>query len=143
MSVQKGFDRFAKLGLEMEITEEDIDVTDEKLQADYTRDYMTLAFSEPSMVGFLSWGFWEGRHWRTDAAYFRKDWSPKPAALAWIDLVTNKWWTRASGETGADGVYKVRGFLGDYEITVTQGGRTKTIHTALKKENAPVEITLE
>jgi len=142
-AVLKGFDRFAALGLEMEITEEDIDVTDEQLQADFTRDYMTLAFSEPSMVGFLSWGFWEGRHWRSDAAYFRKDWSVKPAGQIWIDLVTNKWWTRASGQTDAQGLYKTRGFLGDYEITATQGGRTKTIHTALKKENAPLEITLE
>ncbi|HWB59287.1 MAG TPA: endo-1,4-beta-xylanase, partial [Chthoniobacteraceae bacterium] len=100
-AVQKGFERFAKLGLEMEITEEDVSVTDEQLQADYTRDYMTLAFSEPSMVGFLSWGFWEGRHWRSDAAYFRKDWSVKPAWQAWIDLVTKKWWTNASGATDA------------------------------------------
>lgn len=142
-AVQKGFERFAKLGLEMEVTEEDIDVTDEQLQADYTRDYMTLAFSEPSMVGFLSWGFWEGRHWRADAAYFRKDWTTKPAALAWIDLVTNKWWTRASGETDAQGVYKTRGFLGDYEITATLGGRTKTIKTTLTKGNGAVVITLE
>ena len=141
-AVLKGFDRFAGLGLEMEVTEEDIDVTDERLQADYTRDYMTLAFSEPSVTGFLSWGFWEGRHWRSDAAYFRKDWTPKPAALAWIDLVMNKWWTRTAGETDEQGLYKARGFLGDYEITVTQGGRSKTIRTTLKKDSAPVEITM-
>ena len=143
IAVEKGFDRFAKLGLEMEITEEDISVTDEQLQADYTRDYMTLAFSEPSMVGFLSWGFWEGRHWRSDAAYFHQDWTPKPAGQAWIDLVAKKWWTNASGATDAQGQYKTRGFLGDYEITVSAGGRSRTIKTTLKKENAPVEITLE
>lgn len=142
-AVLKGFDRFAKLGLEMEITEEDIDVTDEKLQADYTRDYMTLAFSHPSVVGFLSWGFWEGRHWRPTGAYFRKDWSLKPAGQVWIDLVTKKWWTNTTGETGADGHYKTRGFLGDYEITIHSGAQTKTIRTTLKKDGAPVEVTLE
>lgn len=142
-AVHKGFERFAKLGLEMEVTEEDVDVTDEQLQADYTRDYMTLAFSEPSVVGFLSWGFWEGRHWRADAAYYRKDWSMKPAAQEWRDLVMNRWWTRAAGVTDARGEYKVRGFFGDYKITVVRGGVAKTVLATLKKEGGAVEITME
>jgi GH35 family endo-1,4-beta-xylanase len=141
--VLKGFDRFAKLGLELEITEHDIDVTDEQLQADYTRDYMTLAFSHPAVTGFLSWGFWEGQHWRPNGAYFRKDWSIKPAGRVWIDLVMNKWWTRVSGKTNARGAYNTRGFLGDYEITVTHNGKSKTLLTTLKKDSAPVAVILE
>jgi GH35 family endo-1,4-beta-xylanase len=141
--VLKGFDRFAKFGLELEVTEHDIDVTDEQLQADYTRDYMTLAFSHPAVTGFLSWGFWEGRHWKPDAAYFRKDWSIKPAGQVWIDLVMHKWWTRASGQTDAQGSYNTRGFLGDYEITVTHDGKTKKLLTTLTKQSAPVEVVLE
>jgi len=142
-AVLKGLDRFATLGPELEITEHDIDVTDEQLQADYTRDYMTLAFSHPAVTGFLSWGFWEGRHWRPNGAYFRKDWSIKPAGKVWIDLVTNKWWTRASGETDAQGSYKTRGFLGDYEITVTHNGKSRTLRTTLQKNSKPVEAVLE
>jgi len=141
--VLKGLDRFAALGPELEITEHDIDVTDEQLQADYTRDYMTLAFSNPAVNGFLSWGFWEGQHWRPDGAYFRKDWSIKPAGRVWIDLVMNKWWTRVSGETDARGAYNTRGFLGDYEITITHNGKSKTLRTTLKRDSAPLEVVLE
>jgi GH35 family endo-1,4-beta-xylanase len=142
-AVLEGLDRFAKLGPEIEITEHDIDVTDEQLQADYTRDYMTLAFSHPAVTGFLSWGFWEGRHWKPDAAYFRKDWSIKPAGKAWIDLVFNKWWTRASGQTGAQGAYTTRGFLGDYEITATRGGKSKTVPFTLTKSSPRVNVVID
>jgi len=143
VQVLKGLDRFAKLGLALEITEHDINGTDEQLQADYTRDYMTLAFSHPAVTGFLSWGFWAGQHWRPDAAYFRKDWSIKPAGKVWIELVTNKWWSRVSGETDAQGAYNNRCFLGDYEIIVTHHGKSKTVLTTLKKESAPVDVVLE
>jgi len=143
VAVLKGFDRFGKLGPELEITEHDIDVTDEQLQADYTRDYMTLAFSHSAVTGFLSWGFWEGRHWKPSGAYFRRDWSLKPAGRVWIDLVTNKWWTRASGETNPQGAYYTRGFLGDYEITITHDGKSKTLRTTLRKNSAPLEAILE
>jgi len=142
-AVLKGLDRFAALGSELEITEHDIDVTDEKLQADYTRDYMTLAFSHPAVTGFLSWGFWEGAHWRPEGAYFRKDWSIKPAGQVWIDLVMNKWWTRVSGKTDARGAYDTRGFLGDYEITITLNGKSKVVRTTLNKDGAAVQVVLE
>lgn len=142
-SVLNGLDRFGALGIDLEITEYDVDVTDEQLQADYTRDYMTLAFSHPSVTGFLSWGFWEGQHWKPEAAYFRKDWSIKPAGQAWIDLVTKKWWTKASGQTDAQGSYKTRGFFGEYVVTVSKGDKTKTMGYRLKRQGEPLVITLD
>jgi GH35 family endo-1,4-beta-xylanase len=62
--LMKRFDRFAAFGKELEITEFDIDAADEATQADYTRDFMTAAFSQPSVKAFVMWGFWEaeGRH---------------------------------------------------------------------------------
>ena len=33
------------------------------MQADYTRDFLILAFSHPSVVGVQLWGFWENAHW--------------------------------------------------------------------------------
>jgi endo-1,4-beta-xylanase len=86
-------DRFAALGLIISLTEHDINMDDEVLQADYTRDFMTIAFSHPAVEGFLSWGFWEGRHWKPEAAYFRKDWELKPAGKVWLDLFSKEWST--------------------------------------------------
>lgn len=42
------YDRFAKFGLPLQLTEFDIDTRDEQLQADYLRDVMTITFSHPS-----------------------------------------------------------------------------------------------
>ncbi|HXI18191.1 MAG TPA: endo-1,4-beta-xylanase, partial [Chloroflexota bacterium] len=79
-------DHFAQLGLPIHITEFDIDTTDEALQEDYTRDFMTAMFSHPAVDAILMWGFWEARHWRPDAALFRRDWSIKPNGRAWTEL---------------------------------------------------------
>jgi endo-1,4-beta-xylanase len=135
-------DRFAKYGKTLQATEFDIDITDEKLQADYLRDYMTTLFSHPSVNGIIMWGFWEGRHWRPNAALYRRDWSIKPNGEAWIDLVKNRWWTNTTGTTGTDGKYSVRGFLGDYEIEVSKDGKVSKLQTSVDNAGRNISITL-
>ena len=135
-------DRFATLGLVLQITEFDIDTYDEKLQADYTRDFLTLCFSHPAMDSFLMWGFWEGRHWIPKAALYRKDWTAKPNALVWEDLLYKQWWTNADLTTGDDGAAGLRGFLGDYQITVTQGDLTVTQTITLAKDSSLFTLNL-
>ena len=141
--LMKRFDRFAAFGKELEITEFDIDTSDEATQADYTRDFMTAAFSQPSVKAFVMWGFWEGAHWRPRGAMLRRDWSLKPNAEAYQDLVFKRWWTNADGKTAAAGTFTARGFLGDYEIEVSAGGKSRTIRASLPKEGAAVECVLE
>ena len=113
-------DRFAEFHKDLEITEFDINTSDEQLQADYTRDFLTAMFAHPAIKGFLMWGFWEGRHWLPIAAMYRRNWDLKPNGQAWRDLVFRDWWTDVEGATGPDGVLSVPGggFLGDYDITV-------------------------
>ncbi len=135
-------DRFAKLGLTISITEHDIASSDETFQADFTRDFLYTTFSHPSVVAVLGWGFWERSHWKPSAAYYRADWSITPAGKVWNDLVTKTWWTNLNEKTGKDGSCNTRGFLGDYEITVRNGGRTKTVKTAIPKEGAKIEVVL-
>jgi len=137
------YDRFATLGLPIRITELDIDVQDEQLQADYLRDFLTASFSHPSINGILMWGFWEGEHWRPAAALWRKDWSVKPAGQAWLDLVRKQWWTTAEGTSTANGTFTIRSFLGDYTITVTSAGRTQTITATLPADGGDVRVVLK
>lgn len=106
-------------GLELQITEFDINTADEELQADYTRDFLIALYSHPSVTGFTKWGFWQKKHWKPDAAMFRADWSEKPNAKVWRDLVRGAWLTRAELKTDAVGTAVTRGHLGDYEFTVT------------------------
>jgi len=89
------------------------------------------------------WGFWEGAHWRTRGAMLRHDWSVKPNGEVYKDLVFKRWWTNANGKTGAQGTFATRGFLGDYEIEVKAGGKSKTVRASLPKEGAKVECVLD
>ena len=131
-------DRYAALGLPVRFTEFDIKTDDEELQADYTRDFLTLAFSHASVVGVQLWGFWERAHWIPEAAMYRADWSEKPNARAYKALVLDQWRTRTSGATDAQGVWRGRGFHGDYVVTVEQGGQTyEQVFTVRPGEAAP------
>lgn len=137
------YDRFAKLGLPIKITELDVDHPDETLQAEYLRDFMIVSFSHPSINGILMWGFWESQHWRPNAALWRKDWSIKPAGEAWLDLVRNQWWTKHDGQTDTQGALSVRGFLGEYEVSATLNNRTTEARVSLPREGAAVRLVLE
>jgi endo-1,4-beta-xylanase len=120
-------DRFGKLGLPIQITEFDINTYDEPLACDYTRDFLTAMFAHESVVGVMTWGFWENRHWIPNAAFYRADWSPRPAASKWENLVRKQWWTDVEATTDGTGVAKVRGFLGDYEIASEDVSRSVTL----------------
>ena len=124
-------DRFATFGRPIQVTEFDVDTLDESLQADYTRDYMTLVFSHPSTIGILTWGFLEKAHWIPNAAFYRADWSLRPAGAAWYDLVFKQWWTpEQRGVADSHGEFKMRGFHGDYVVEVVVGDQIarKTVH---------------
>ncbi|MGE5489033.1 MAG: endo-1,4-beta-xylanase [bacterium] len=141
--VLRRLDRFAAFGRELAITEFDIETADEATQADYTRDFMIATFAHPSVKAFLMWGFWEGAHWKPSGAMIRRDWSVKPNGEVYKDLVFKRWWTNTDGKTGTQGTFATRGFLGDYEIEVKAGGRTKTVRASLPREGANVECVLD
>jgi GH35 family endo-1,4-beta-xylanase len=116
--MQSIIERYSQLPLALAITEFDVNMLDEQLQADYTRDVMTLIFSYPKFNDFLLWGFWEKSHWQPHAALYRGDWSSKPNALVFNELVFRDWWSSKSGVTDANGKFALRGFKGTYNVTV-------------------------
>jgi GH35 family endo-1,4-beta-xylanase len=133
-------DRFATLGLPIQATEFDIDSRDARLKSQYMRDFMTAFFAHPSTVGIIMWGFWEGQHWRPDAALWSRSWRLQPWGRVWVDLVTDEWWTDESGVTDENGRYALRGFRGEYEIGVSAGGTTRVFPVALDSAGASVEV---
>ncbi|MFI7063716.1 endo-1,4-beta-xylanase [Kribbella sp. NPDC050124] len=129
-------DRYSALGLPIEITEFDVagrstTSVDEQLQADYTRDFLTTMFSHPKVDAVSTFGLWQANIWHPMAALYRTDWSAKPNAQVWRDLIYRQWWTNAQGTTNAAGSYTARGFLGDYLVTVTVNGVTKQQRVAM------------
>ncbi len=134
-------DKLAPLGFALQVTEFDLDLTDEALQADYLRDFLTALFSHPAVGAFQMWGFWEGRHWRPNAALWRKDWSIKPAGQAYLDLL-KEWSTHEKLATGADGQAATRAFLGDYRISAAKGKAAAESAFTLGAEGGTVTLTL-
>ena len=54
-NILQTLDRFAGFGLDMQITEFDVERTDRDLQARYTTDFLIAVFSHPATVGLLTW----------------------------------------------------------------------------------------
>lgn len=120
-------DRFATLGKEIKITEHDINVSQRQVQADYTRDFMTICFSHESVKSFLFWGFWANSHWLPDGALYNSDWTIRPHGEAYKDLVFNQWWTKKTNSlTNEQGKLTVEGFLGTFKYTIKSGDKTRT-----------------
>lgn len=134
---------YTKIGLPATITEYDLKTNDKALEADYTRDFMTLCFACPNVNAFLIWGFWDGDHWLGDSPLFNRDWSLKPSGQAYMDLVFKKWRTRETGVTGSDGAYRFRGFQGDYAIQVSYGGKTSEATMRLGPGGAATVVRLD
>jgi GH35 family endo-1,4-beta-xylanase len=142
--VLRDLDLLQTSGLSIQVTEFDIDLQDEQLQADYTRDFLIACYSHPALDGFTIWGFWEGQHWKPAAAMFRKDWSEKPNLQVWRDLVVNQWRTRLAGAADQQGRYAARGHKGLYEVVITtpDGKSTETRRFDLSDTPRTTIITL-
>lgn len=135
-------DIFATSGLPVQITEFDVNTPDEELQADYTRDFLIACYSHPNVTGFSIWGFWESKHWKPDAAMFRKDWTPKPNAAIWREYVTGKWKTSVDEKTNIKGEVNSRGHLGQYEIVITKEDSIVKLMYRLTKTSEPLNVVL-
>lgn len=139
----KVYDDFAEIAPRLQLSEFDVEAgDDEELQADYYRDVMLASFSHPNFNAIVQWGFWENAHWKPHAALWRKDWSLKPAGKVFVDLVSKEWWTNGSGKTDANGVCRVRGFLGDYKVVIQSGERNTTVQTKLGQKGQKIRIQL-
>lgn len=133
-------DRFAKIVPRQSITEYDIvTVEDEELAADYTRDVLISVFSHPAYSSFLLWGFWEGSHWKPEAASWSKDWTVRKRGEVLEEWIGKKWHTEVTLRTDANGKATWRGFPGVYEVAVAGGIETVVV----PKSKPSVSLRLE
>lgn len=135
-------DQLASFDLPMMITEFDMDTDDTALLADFTRDMMTLAFSHPSVEGFVFWGFWEGRQALSESGMHRQDWSIKPNGEVYRDLVLRRWWTDDVALSNADGDLLTRAFLGDYVVTARKDDLSATATLTLGSDGESITLRL-
>ena len=99
----------SQFNLPIAITEFDVESLSAQLQADYLRDYMTMAFSQGKVDQFVHWGFWSPAHWKPSSAMYNADFSIRPNGQAYEDLVFGNWWTDTRG-TSRSGAFAGRCF---------------------------------
>ena len=122
----------AETAAEIQITEFDLNTLNDQAHAAYTRDFLTAVYAHPRVSGITLWGFWEGDHWLPAAAVWRRDWTPRPAAGVYEDLLGRTWRTHVETRTGPDGALQARVFTGDLLLNVgPAGGRTATVPIAV------------
>ena len=121
-SVDQRMANLASAGLPLWITEYDSVNSDENLRADNLERLFRSAFANPSAKGILMWGFWAGSHWRgADGAIVNLDWSLNEAGRRYQSLL-QEWTTSAHGQSDATGRLALRGYHGDYRVTITLPG---------------------
>jgi endo-1,4-beta-xylanase len=137
-------DRFQReTRAEIQITEFDLDTRDEQTQAEYTRDFFTACFAHPAVTGITMWGFWGEMMYVPNGAFFRKDFSPKPNGVMLEELLTKTWWTRLEGESGDEGAWAGKVFLGTLDVTVTSGEQTVKETVTLEEAGGERTITIQ
>lgn len=149
-SLWKFYDEFyARYKKPMLLTELDVNIEDDQdpeqlsFQADKLRDSLTIAFAHPAFDTIVQWGFWENAHWFPKAALWRSDWTIKPIGQAYVDLMTKTWHTDAQVSTAPNGTARVRGFKGDYEVSVTtRDGKTQTAKAQIGDKPGQIEVRL-
>ena len=119
----------AETGLPIEITEfdsrDDAGQLTNQQQEDLLRNMLEASFENPSVVGFIMWGFWDPGHWRGNGPLYDIDWNLKQEGSPWFDLVRNAWTTNLEDQSldslgewnSQDGV-----FNGIYDFVVTING---------------------
>ncbi len=135
-------DRYADFHLPIQITELTIPAyhwteEDEDIQAEIIRNIYSMWFSHPCMEGIIYWNLVDGYAYgkQGDMAngenYFhgglvRFDMTPKKAYYTIRDLFKKTWHTDEEACTDEGGVAHVKGFYGEYEVTVHAGDKTVT-----------------
>ncbi len=131
--------RFAQIVPHQAITEYDVVTTDdEELAADYTRDVLITVFSHPAYSSFLLWGFWEGSHWKPEAASWNKDWSVRARGKVLEEWIGQKWHTEVTLKTDAKGRVSWRGFPGWYDVSAS--AQSKAVQFTKSKPVAEVKL---
>lgn len=90
-------------------------------QAEFARKFYTIAFSKPLVRGVTwSWGVTDPDAFIVSGGLVDRDLQPKKAYYALASLLGG-WKTSGSGVTDGEGRLTIRGFGGEYRVTVAPG----------------------
>ena len=94
-----------------------------KRQADYARDFYTLAFSHPSVNTIVWWALSDVGVWRgLPGGLFDEKGRVKPVLRELNQLINEEWNTHLQGRLKEVGEVPLNGFKGKYDLIVKHGG---------------------
>lgn len=92
----------------------------EEAQADFAEQFYILAFGHPTIASISWWGFSDASIWLEGGGLLDKNYQPKPVYERLRKLIKDDWMTRGvTLSTDDQGVVRLRGFFGRYEVKVT------------------------
>ncbi len=122
------------------------DEGNELLQAELAKRVYSLFFSSKNVQSLIWWNMCDNMAFKTESAFhtglLREDLTEKPVYKTLDELINKIWHTEAVIATDNSGSAYFTGFFGDYEITFTQNGKTKTEKVSLTKENTGLDNRL-
>lgn len=133
-------DKYATFGKKLQITEMTLSAyssekVDEDVQAEMLRQLYSIYFSHPAMEAVIYWNLVDGYaafaplgdmtagENKYHGGLMNHDMTEKPAFKVLYDLFHNQWHTKAQTVTDYGGVAKLRGFYGDYDMTIIANGK--------------------
>jgi GH35 family endo-1,4-beta-xylanase len=142
-NVAEQLDRYAALGKPIQITEFSAQtlnyndrqtplkisgnyqsgVWDAEKQAQFYREFYTIAFGSPQVEAIVTWGLDDERAWLPGIGLIDASGNPKPNYKALDQLINNEWRTNLQVNLTANSAAKFRGFYGGYEVEVVINGK--------------------
>jgi GH35 family endo-1,4-beta-xylanase len=136
------FDTLSAPGLPIWVSEYDSVQANATNRADNLETLYRVAFGHTNVQGVLMWGFWAGAHWLgTNAAIVDANWAINAAGQRYTNLV-QEWTTITNGVTDANGWFSLRGFRGDYDVTLSASGQTTVTQCFVLANGAGAQTNL-
>ncbi|PVD25617.1 hypothetical protein C0Q70_13276 [Pomacea canaliculata] len=114
-------DTLAQAGLPIWATELTVEVADEHKRADHYERALRALYGHEAVEGILFWGFWDQAHYAGEKSALVRgnNLDLTEAGRRVLDLLENQWMTHESHTLStANQQFTVRGFHGDYQISV-------------------------
>ncbi len=154
-NVAEKLEHYATLGKPIQITEfsaQTLDYDDRKTQinitgnyqsgvwnaekqAEFYREFYTIAFGNPQVEAIVSWGLDDERAWLPGIGLVDENWNAKPNYETLDKLINKDWKTNLHIDLAAKNEAGFRGFFGVYEVEILIKGKSIKKTFELKKDS--------
>jgi endo-1,4-beta-xylanase len=112
-------------------------IWDDAKQAEFYREFYTVAFGNPNVEAIVQWGLDDARAWLPGIGLIDEKGNLKPNYIVLDQLINKEWRTNLELDLSGTKKAEFRGFFGVYEIEVIGDGKSLVKKTFELKKNAP------